>query len=1038
MRKNQRIVWLEKPVASLCLIGTLFILSILIIASHDGTSLASGFGDGIRHLDAVFTVIMRHYGVDALSMERSAAIPLEDALSGISGAKSVLTVIENGKARVLVRFDAMAPGLYEAVRDAAQRVYETLPPSAQRPEILLSDDSRIPVWTAAVFAFEDNAADSRLRSAFLGNLLEKSVKPALEAVEGVGEAVISGTGVTELVVRLKPEITAAMGIRPDYIAGVLAENDRILSGGTIASVNRDVILTFDGRYDERELGAALIPLPQPDGGFARLSDIASIYENEREPDVLSRLDGKRAAVVSIMAETGVDMGTLSRNLEKAVDMLERMPISFKILSDRGKEEREAFRSVLIAAIQGAVAVAFMSALCSGLSGFATMIISALAVPFIAVCSAAILVLLGFPLEKNAFAGLSAGMGAAVDAALLTMEALKRASGTCAAAAAENRLAKARTCLARLVPPLIAGSVTTVAALIPLIKMASASDSDIYATLVLAFAIGTVTLASLATALILLPPLLVTYGSGGNAPRAPVRRSTFFMRRFPIPLLKFRRLVFRALARGIRLSTDKPAAPIAAACAITAAGIIVLIVAGVDVATEEGSANSVYAQVEFEGGFRAEEGDMSLAACTAYIQKQSPAIASVQTSARSGSGSILVTFDNRKITANTARIIVKNCSIPGAFVYLPENSNDERVWRITVSGDEAEICRETARKAADICANLPLVNETILNFKSSGARLTLAPDRKKIAEAGLSFAKAADTVRRAVYGPVAYKRIDSQGETDVRVRLGAAIPAPAVSAGDSSDAATRDVPAKERIQIITLEGNVRLDSLVTQSESPETSAIYREDRRRTASISIRTRPMDPRSVRDEVMTALKVLRLPAGYTISFDRDAIRRAENISASAAYFVLAALFCYMVIAAANESFVMPFAALAVVPPSLAVPALVLIIAGFSFNAGLAASFIAVSGIAVNAAVLILDEIRGHRTARGFYCAIRRKLSTLLSTTGTTIAGVLPFLFLPVAGGGMVKTLAVVSALGVGASCIVSLFLPIVFLKMFEEKRIV
>ncbi|MDR0707638.1 MAG: hypothetical protein LBF60_07165 [Treponema sp.] len=54
---------------------------------------------------------------------------------------------------------------------------------------------------------------------------------------------------------------------------------------------------------------------------------------------------------------------------------------------------------------------------------------------------------------------------------------------------------------------------------------------------------------------------------------------------------------------------------------------------------------------------------------------------------------------------------------------------------------------------------------------------------------------------------------------------------------------------------------------------------------------------------------------------------------------------------AAANESFVPPFAALAVVPPSLAFPALVLVMAGFSFNAGLVASFIAVSGIAVNAA---------------------------------------------------------------------------------------
>lgn len=64
---------------------------------------------------------------------------------------------------------------------------------------------------------------------------------------------------------------------------------------------------------------------------------------------------------------------------------------------------------------------------SCLAGIAT-----LTAPFIAVCSAAILVSLGFPLEKNTFAGLSAGMDAAVDAALLTISAVSSsiaASGT---------------------------------------------------------------------------------------------------------------------------------------------------------------------------------------------------------------------------------------------------------------------------------------------------------------------------------------------------------------------------------------------------------------------------------------------------------------------------------------------------------------------------------------------------------------------------------------------------------------------------------
>jgi multidrug efflux pump subunit AcrB len=262
------------------------------------------------------------------------------------------------------------------------------------------------------------------------------------------------------------------------------------------------------------------------------------------------------------------------------------------------------------------------------------------------------------------------------------------------------------------------------------------------------------------------------------------------------------------------------------------------------------------------------------------------------------------------------------------------------------------------------------------------------------------------MRRGVYGPVAYKRIGAEGETDVRVRIG------------------RETPSKEAVQDMIL-GGIRASDLMKGKEKTETSGIYRQDRRRIASFSIRTKPVDPRKARDSVMAALKGLDLPQGYAITFDRDAIEAAQSLSKTAIYFALAIVFCYMVIAASNESFGLPLIILSVVPPSLAVPALCMLLTGASITANLAAAFIAVSGMAVNAAVLVADSLRPFpRSSEACRRAIRGRLPSLLATTGTTIAGALPFLFLSEGSNGMVKTLSLVSAMGVGASCVFSLFM--------------
>jgi multidrug efflux pump subunit AcrB len=1052
--------WLGRPVTALCVLLAMGALSLAVLAGRENIPSRETGGLG-------FTIILRHYGVDAREMERTIAVPLEDALSAVNGVKQILSSSENGQVRVFIRFDRPAPGLYETVSEAVQRVYETLPPSAQRPEILSSDDTRIPLWTAAVFRAEPAGEPSggisggisegispeipprgKEEIPALGRVLERVVKPALEGIEGVGEVEISGAGLPEIVVALKDEEAAARGLSARSIAAFLGREDLLLPAGRLRYGERDLLVMVDGRYpDAASLAGAYLPVES--GKPVRLGEVARIYERDREPDTLARLNGKKAAVISVMAGSGAETGALSRRIQGELKKLSDLPLELMVLSDRGAEERAAFRSVLEAALQGAFAVALTAALLgSGQAGpgkslsgrgqrrrvLGPALICALTIPFICLLSAALLAVLGFSLNRVLLAGLSAGVGAAVDAAVLSSEGLRKLRSP----------AEGRKALEKLRAPLISGSVTTVAALIPLAAMDTLT-ADISAV---AWAVGSVTLVSLIVALTLLPPLLLWGMGGPDMPglsfplgkagrRVPwtlapprllgVRR--YFRRYLRFMSRRFLRLGVRLLAANVRFCLNRSGLSLLPALLFTIGGIGALIFAGTDIGAAP-SEDSIYAQVEFEGGFLAEEADRLLGVFSEELTRKE-GIKSVQTSARTGSGSVLVSFDPEKIKTGQVRSLLREKRIPGAFVYIPEMSAGERIWEITVSGDDDALCRKLAEEAARLAAPAPPVQERVLNFKTSSPGLTLIPDRERLEEAELLFSDVADTVRRGVHGPVAYKRIGPRGETDVRVR------------GKGGELLSREetgsllIPGKGEGSLIPV---LRLDAVTDKREGFEPSSIRRENRRRIASISIRTKPMDPRDVRNRVMGLLEQMELPRGYTISFDPEAIRTAEALSGTVGFFLLALLFCAMVIAAANESFGIPLAVLSVVPPSLAVPALFMVFRGYPMNAAVACAFVAVSGMAVNASVLITDEIRrflgrpGKNPGRGLYRALRNRIPALLATTLTTVAGAIPFLFLREDSNMIVRVLSLVTLLGVGASAVFSLTMIPGLAKIFPK----
>jgi multidrug efflux pump subunit AcrB len=959
-------------------------------------------------------------------MERSIALPLEEALSALPGLNSLSTVSENGRVRAFARFNTGAGGAYEAFREAVQRVYETLPSSVQRPELVSGDDRRLPVWSAVVVPSGESPLPERL-----GVLLERELKPALESIEGSGEVELAGTGLTELVIALKNEAALARGVSASFLAAFLGAQDVLLPGGELGTGTGNILINVDGRYGTgEELSEALIPLPG--GGVVPLNLIADVYESERTPDSISRLDGKPAVMIAVTSASQADLASLSGEIKKELERFKtgapssRMAsvsgsgraVDFFVLSDRGAEEERAHASILKAALSGALMVAIASACFASRSLFPACL-AALAVPFMLVEAAALLSVLGFSLDRTILAGLAAGAGSAVDAAILCTGGLAPA----------RTMDMGRKALVKLLPGLVSSSATTIAALIPLLGLEFLSGG----VSAIAWAAGSVTLSALLSSIFLLPPLLFRdirknrNPGNGRCKRTkggikivyftPVMRTVSgYAIRLGGHIRTRAKLLRRFLSRGIRvclvltvrLAAAKPLLMPLFWLIVSASGLMALFFSGASAGSVP-SEDSVYARVEFQGGLLMEEVDRAL---TPYAEslRAVPGIRAVQTSARLSSGSVLISFDPGIVDGDRVRETARTIPVSGGFVYIPEASAGENIWEITIAGDDDDKCRSLAVDMARLCSGLAPVLETVLNFKEGSKRLSFLPDRERLARENISFSAAGDLVRRSVEGPVAYKRVDSGGETDVRIR---GLP----FSGPSKE----DLDA---LYVLSGKGPVPLNTLVFSETGRETSSIRREDRRRTAGFSVRTKSMDPRKVREELAPVLEGMELPPGYSVEFDREAVRRAEALSGTLWFFVMALFFCYLVIGAVHESFTLPLVILAVVPPSLALPALC--IAGSPVSGEAACAFVAVSGMAVNAAVLCAGELSSSimklpekAALPDLYRAMRRKFYPLLATTLTTVLGSLPFLFLSGAVNTLVRTLALVSCLGVGTSAL-------------------
>ncbi|MEN9922020.1 MAG: hypothetical protein RL097_296 [Candidatus Parcubacteria bacterium] len=349
------------------------------------------------------------------------------------------------------------------------------------------------------------------------------------------------------------------------------------------------------------------------------------------------------------------------------------------------------------------------------------------------------------------------------------------------------------------------------------------------------------------------------------------------------------------------------------------------------------------------------------------------------------------------------------------------------------GDDLSELTTLANRSAELFkAQSGVVNvETSTN--NNGTEFVMELDRAKAAALGLNPATVSQIARTAVYGSEATSLTTLDEDIPVVVKLNL----------NNSDAVTNDttrittINALEQIPIQTNTGSVPLSSVITTSLRESSSAILHEDGKRVVSVTadvtdgVNAREVQAKII-DEISNTLSMSDDVILSTGGGETDESNKAFREMFAA--LIVGVLLMLGVLVLEFNSYLHTRYVLAILPYSLigVLGGLAITANPLSFPAIM--GFIALAGIVVNNAILLIDMmnyLRRQNPSRALdeivLEASGNRIRPILLTTITTIIGMVPLTY----AGDMWAPLAFAVMFGLFFSVVITLILiPILYLR--------
>lgn len=352
--------------------------------------------------------------------------------------------------------------------------------------------------------------------------------------------------------------------------------------------------------------------------------------------------------------------------------------------------------------------------------------------------------------------------------------------------------------------------------------------------------------------------------------------------------------------------------------------------------------------------------------------------------------------------------------------------------VKIFGPDLNILQEKANHVAGILAGIPGAIEVAAIQVGGQTEITVIPDRQRMSRLGINIAEVNRTFETAMGGLETTGFYEGDRRYDVTLRMGADY------RGSINDIASL------AIQIPGTDGGtIPLGEIATIEVKQGASRISREAGMRAVSVKANLYGRDQGGFVKEAQRKVKRdVGLPPGYTMTWggqfenQQRAMARLKVIVPASLLAIFGLLFWMF------RSYKIAAVILAIAPTTLIGGLLGLALSGMHLSISAAVGFIAVSGIAIQNGVIMVEEIvEMLRNGKPFQQAIRDgavlRMRPIIMTALMAGLGLLPAALSHGIGSETQRPFAVVIVGGIISATICTLFLlPVLFSRLLKQDK--
>ncbi len=373
-------------------------------------------------------VTSTYSGADAVSVESSVSVPLEQKINGVENSIYMRSINANdGSSSIRVSFEVgsdldMSNVL---VQNRVSEGQAALPEEVKRLGITVKKSLSFPLMLIAISS-PNNTFDGN----FLSNYAAININDELSRISGIGQVNLFGGSDYAMRIWINPAQLATLNITVSDIATALKAQNIIVPGGKIGGEPAPPGTEFtypvrmQGRLQSPEEFKNVIVKANSDGSLVRVRDIGRVELGSQNYNAIGRINGKPSGVIAIYQTPGSNALSVAQQVRATMERLEKSfpeDVEYSISLDTTKAVTAGVDEIIHTLAEAVILVILVVFIF--LQNWRATLIPILTVPVALVATFAIFPILGFGINTLSLLGLVLAIGIVVDDAIVVVEAV---------------------------------------------------------------------------------------------------------------------------------------------------------------------------------------------------------------------------------------------------------------------------------------------------------------------------------------------------------------------------------------------------------------------------------------------------------------------------------------------------------------------------------------------------------------------------------------------------------------------------------------